>query len=46
MTVKRLTTEKERDILKNSKKGRDPTKLTRQELDELIVMLAKKAGLL
>ena len=44
MTIQRLTTEKQRKAIKDSKKfkDKDSSKLTRQELDELIVILAKK----
>jgi len=44
--VKRLTTEKQREVLKEAKKHKGKPTLTRQELDELIVILAKKAGIL
>ncbi len=46
--IKRLSTEKDRLNLKKSKKykGSDFSKLTRKELDELIVLLAQRAGIL
>ena len=48
MTVKRLLNEYQGEILRKSRKhkGKDSSKLTRQELDELIVILAKKANIL
>lgn len=47
MAVKRLTTEKQRENLINSKKYKGKKdQLTRQELDELIIIIAKKLGIL
>ena len=47
MTVKRMITEKEREILRQSEKGKkNPSELTRKDLDNLIIILAQKAGLL
>lgn len=46
--IKRLINEKEQQILKDSKKFKDktPENLSREELDELIVILSKKFGIL
>jgi len=48
MSAKRLITDAQRLLLRDSKKnkGKNPANLNRQELDELIVILAKKAGIL
>ncbi len=48
MSIKRLTTEKQREIIKNSKKYKNKglSKLTRQDLDNIIIILGKKAGIL
>lgn len=48
MSAKRLITDKQRKIIRESKKhkGKDLSKLTRQDLDELIIILAKKANIL
>jgi len=46
--IKRLTTEKQRETFKDLKKfkGRNSKSLTRQELDELIILIAKKLDII
>jgi len=39
-------TEKQRKQIRESKKYKGKSELTRQELDELIIILAKKTGIL
>lgn len=48
MTVKRLTTEKQRQIIKYSKKykGKSISDLSQKEKDKLLEILSKKAGIL
>ena len=48
MTVKRLITEKQRNILKDLKKhkGKSDNDLSDTDIKELVILLAKKAGIL
>ena len=48
MSAKRLISDEQRQTLRDSKKhkGKDLSKLTRQDLDDLIIILAKKANIL
>lgn len=48
MSAKRLISENQRKAIRDSKKhkGKDRSKLTRQDLDDLIIILAKKANIL
>ena len=48
MTVKRVIPDNKRAELKESKKykRKNPERLSRKQLDELIVIMAKKLGLL
>ena len=48
MAIKKLLTKDQGKELRESRKhkGKDISKLTRQELDELTIILAKKAGII
>ncbi len=48
MSARRLITEKQRQIIRESKKhkGKKSSNLTRQDLDDLIIILAKKANII
>ena len=48
MSARRLITERQRKVIRDSKKFRnkDVSKLTRQDLDDLIIILSKNAGIL
>ncbi len=48
MSARRLITEQQRQVIRESKKhkGKNSSNLTRQDLDDLTIILAKKAGIL